>query len=151
MSSWNKHKCILQLFVIGSKFLKTFGRMLLWINCIFNDITDSSPFYFFLIILIGNWLVCMWKREINKVGLILFELFKYLRVIDGLYFDSLPFFIFLIGSVLRKRDDFFEDLFGDWISMSELIVDNRIVVTTIGSGILTAKHVHLELKIWKWF
>lgn len=89
----------------------------------------------------------MWKREINKVGLILFELFKYLRVIDGLYFDSLPFFIFLIGSVLRKRDDFFEDLFGDWISMSELIVDNRIVVTTIGSGILTAKHVHLELKI----
>lgn len=107
MGSWNQNKGILELLVIGSKFLKTFCRMLFRIHCVFNYVTDSSPFNFSLVIFVCNGLIGMRKGKVDKVSLILLKLFEYFRVIDGLYFHSLPIFIFLVCSVLWKRNDLF--------------------------------------------
>lgn len=145
--SRNKHKSILQLLVIWRELLKTFCCMLFWINCIFNYITDSGPLYFFFIKFVRNWLIRMGKRKVDKVYLILFELFENLGIIDWLDFYSLPIFVFFIGPVLWKRDNFFENLFSYRISMSEFIINNGVVIPTIGSRILATKHVHLEFNI----
>ena len=142
MGSGNKDQSVLELLVGTIELFKTFGSVFFWVNSIFNQFDGSGPLDLFLIILMSNRLVVMGKWEILKIGVILLELFVNFSIIDGLDLDSLPIFVLIVGSVLFEGHNLLEDLFGDWIAMDKLVVNDGVVVTTIDRRVLAAEHVH---------
>ena len=93
----------------------------------------------------SNRLVIMREREILKICVILLELLVYLSIINRLDLDSLPIFVLLVCSILFKRNDLLENLFGDWITVYKLVINDGVVVTTIYRRVLAAEHVHFDV------
>ena len=93
----------------------------------------------------SNRLVIMREREILKICVILLELLVYLSIINRLDLDSLPIFVLLVCSIFFKRNDLLENLFGDWITVYKLVINDGVVVTTIYRRVLAAEHVHFDV------
>ena len=135
----------MKLLIGAIEFFKTFGCMLFRVDSIVNDLDNSGPLDFFLIILVSDRLVIMWEGEILKIGIILFELFVDISVVDGLDLDSLPIFILFIGSIFLKGDDLFCDLFCNRITMNKFIVNYGIVISPVDGSVLAAEHIHFRV------
>lgn len=143
MGSGDENKSVLKFLIGAVEFFKAFGGMFLGVDSIIDNFSDSGPLDFFFIMFMGDGFINMRKREVIKVGVIFFELFKNLSVVYGLNFDSLPIFVLFVGSALLERNDFLEDLFGDRIPVNELIVNDRVVVPPVYGGVLATEHIHL--------
>lgn len=145
MGSRNKYQGVLKLFVCTYKLLKTFHSVLLRIDCVIHNIDYSSPFDFLFIVLVCEGLVIMRKRQVFKISVVLFQLIIYFSIVYWLNLDSLPVLVLFVGAIFFKRHNLFQNLFSGWISVDELVVNDRVVVLSVDCGVLAAKHIHFGL------